>query len=72
MGLNQSFAHSKLVLKAISSLTVLSNCDSVSSNFDTTFLPDCTKFCRHFLGYSKVNLMRIPKMCLRLSFYYSK
>jgi len=32
----------------ILSLTVLSHCVSVSSNFDTTFLSDCTKFCSGF------------------------
>jgi len=29
-------------------VSVLSNCVSGSSNFDTAFLPDCTKFCRFF------------------------
>jgi len=38
----------QLVLQAILSLTILSNCVSVSSNFDTAFLPDCTKFCSVF------------------------
>jgi len=32
-------------------LTVLSNCISGSSNFDTDFIRDCTKFCSVFLGY---------------------
>jgi len=72
MCLKQSFSHSKLVLQAILCLTVLSNYVSVSSNFDTAFLPDSTKFCRQFLAYSKGNLMRIPKMCLKQSFSYSK
>jgi len=43
MCLKQSFPHSKLVLHTILSLTVFSNCVSGSSNFDTTFLTDCTK-----------------------------
>jgi len=43
--LKQSVTHSKLVLQTILVLTDLSNCVSVSSNFDTPFLPDCTKFC---------------------------
>jgi len=42
--LKQSFFYSKLVLQEILSLTVLSNCVSGSSKFDTAFLPDCTKF----------------------------
>jgi len=45
----QSFSHSKWVLQAMLSLTVLSNCVSVSSNFDTAFLFDCTKSCSVFL-----------------------
>jgi len=32
------------------SFTVLSNCVSGSSNFDTPFLSDCTKFCNAFYG----------------------
>jgi len=48
MSLNQSFSHCKWILQAILSLTVLSNCVSNSSNFDPTFLPDCTKFCSVF------------------------
>jgi len=39
MCLKQSFSHSKWVLQAILSLTVLLNCVSGSSNFDTAFLP---------------------------------
>jgi len=48
MYLKQSFYYSKWVFNAILSLTVLSNCVSVNSNFDTAFLLDCTKFCRVF------------------------
>jgi len=48
MYLKQSFCYSKWVLQAILFLTVLSNCVSDSSNFDPTFLPDCTKFCSVF------------------------
>jgi len=68
----QSFSHSKWVFQAILSLTVLSNCVSGNSNFDTAFLTDCTKFCSDFLGYWIGNLMRIPKMCLKQSFSHSK
>jgi len=39
MCLKQSFFHSKWVLRAILSLTVLSSCLSGSSNFDTAFFP---------------------------------
>jgi len=31
-------------------VTVLSNCVSDNSNFDTAFLPECIKFCRVFSG----------------------
>jgi len=72
MCLKQSFSHSKLILQTILSLTVLSNCVSVSSNFDTAFLTDCTKFCSVFLDCWIGNLMRISKMCLKNSFSYSK
>jgi len=72
MCLKLSFSNFKWVFSAILSLTVLSNCVSVSSNFDTAFLPDCTKFCSHFLGYWIGNLMEIPKMCLKQSFFLSK
>jgi len=48
MCLKQSFSHSKWVLQAILFLTVLSNCIFVSSNFDTAFFPNCTKFCSVF------------------------
>jgi len=71
MCLKQSFCYSKWVLQAIFSLTVLSNCVFDSSNFNTTFLTDCTRFFNVFLCHLKGNLMRIPKMCLKLSFSYS-
>jgi len=51
MCLKQSFSHPKLVFQAILSLTVFSNCVSGRSNFDTAFLPDCTKFCRVFFWF---------------------
>jgi len=70
--LKQSFSYSKWVLQAILSLTVLSNCVFGSSNLDTAFFPDCTKFCIIFPDYWMENLMRIPKMCLKQSFSYSK
>jgi len=65
MCLKQSFSYSKWVFQSILSLTVLSNCVFGSSNFDTDFIPDCTKFCSVFSGYWIENLMRIPKMCLK-------
>jgi len=68
MCLKQSFSHSKWVLHAILFLTVLSNCVSGSSNFDTAFLPDCTKFCNVLSGYWIGNLMGIPKMFIKQSF----
>jgi len=43
MCVKQSFCHFKWVLQVILSLTVLSNCVSANSNFDTAFPPDCTK-----------------------------
>jgi len=46
----QTFSYCKWVLQAILSLTVLSNCVSGSSNFDTAFLPDCKKFCNAFFS----------------------
>jgi len=58
------FFNSKWVLQAILFLTVLSNCVFGSSNFDTTFLTDCTKFGNGFSCCWIGNLMRIPKMCL--------
>jgi len=51
MCLKQSLFHFKWVLQAILSLTVLSNCVLGSSNLDTAFLSDCTKFYIFFLGY---------------------
>jgi len=51
MCLKLSFSHSKWVLQAILFLTVLLNCGSGSSNYDTPFFPDCTKFCTVFLGF---------------------
>jgi len=72
MCLKQSFSYSKRVLQAILSLTLLSNCVSGSSNFDTAFLLNFTKFCCVFLDYWIENLMRILKMCLKQSFSYSK
>jgi len=48
MCLKQSFSYSKWILKAILSLTIFSNCVFGSSNFDTTFLLDYTKFCSVF------------------------
>jgi len=48
MCLKQSFPPYNWVLQGILSVTVLSNCISGSSNFDLTFLFDCTKFCSVF------------------------
>jgi len=48
MYLKLLFSHPKQVLQAILYLTVLSNCVSGRSNFDTAFLPDCTKICSVF------------------------
>jgi len=45
MWLKQLISYSKWLLQAIFSMTVLLNCVSCNSNFDTVFLPDCTKFC---------------------------
>jgi len=72
MFLKQSFSYSKWVLQAILSLTVLSKCDSRSSNCDTAFLSGCTKSCSVFSGYWTENLMKIPKMCLKQLFSHSK
>jgi len=72
MCLKQSVSHSKWVLQAIWPLTVLLNYVSDSSNFDSAFLPDCTKFFERFSGYWLEKLMRIPKMCLKQSFSHSK
>jgi len=46
-------------------LTVFSTCVSDSSNFDTAFLTDRTKFCSVFTSYLIENLMRISKVCLK-------
>jgi len=70
--LKQSFSHCKWVLYPILALTILSNCVSGSSKFDTAFLSDCTKFCSDLSGYWIGNLMQIPKMCLKQSFSHSK
>jgi len=72
MCLKLSFFHSQWVLQVIWSLITLSNCFSGSSNFDSAFLLDCTKFFCVFLGYWIRNVVRIPKMCLKLSFAHSK
>jgi len=72
MCLKPSFYHSKWVLQSILFLTVLSNCVSFGSNFDTAFLPDFTKFCTVFSGYWIGNLMRISKMCFKQSISYWK
>jgi len=53
-------------------LTVFTICVFGSSNFETTFLPDCTKFFSVFSGYRVGNLMRISKMCLKQSLSYFK
>jgi len=72
MCLKLLFSYFKRILQAILSLTVLTNCISGSSYFDTAFCPDCTKFCSVFLGYWIENLIRIPNMCLILLFSYFK
>jgi len=59
MCLNQSFSHCKWILHAVLYLTISTNCVYGSSNFDTAFLPDFTKFCSIFLCHSIENLMRI-------------
>jgi len=51
MCLKQSFSYLKWVLEAILYPTVFINCVFESLNLDTTFLPDCTKFCSVFSGY---------------------
>jgi len=45
MWLKLSFSHSKYILQTILFMNVLLNCVSGNLNFDTAFLPDCTKFC---------------------------
>jgi len=56
MCLKQLVSYTKWVLNAILFLTL---------NFDTTFLPECTKFCSVFSGYWIGNFMRVPKRCLK-------
>jgi len=68
MCLKWSFCDYKWVLQSILCMTVSSNSISGSSNFDTAFLLDCTKSFSVFSGYWIGNLMRIPKMFLKLSF----
>jgi len=48
MCLKLAFSYSNWVLQAILPITVFSNCFYGSSNFNTAFLPDCTKFCSVF------------------------
>jgi len=72
MCLKLLFYYLKRNLQAILSLTVFSYCFFVSLNFDTAFLPYCTKFCSVFFGYWIGNLIRIPKMYLKLLFSYFK
>jgi len=48
MSLKQVFSHSKWILQAILSLTVLSDCVLDSLKFDPIFPPDSTKFCSVF------------------------
>jgi len=72
MCLKLSFSYIKWVLQVILYPTVLSDCVFGCSNFDTAFLPDCTKFCSVFPGYWIEILKGIPKMCLKLSFSHSK
>jgi len=72
MCLKQSFSYYKWVLPAILSLTVLSKYISVSSNFDTAILLDCTESRSVLSGYWIGNLMRIQKMCLIQTFCHYK
>jgi len=46
--LKQSFSHSKWALQVIMSLTILSNCISYISKFDTALLLDYTNFLQCF------------------------
>jgi len=74
MCLTQSFSHSKRVLKSILFLTVLSNCVSVSSNFGTVFLSNCTKFCSVFRSVDRKfnedskNMLKTVIFSLQVSF----
>jgi len=45
---------------------------SDSSNFDSAYFTDYTKFWSVLSGYWIGNLMRIPKMCLKQSFSHFK
>jgi len=72
MCLKQSFFHFKWILQAILPLTFLSNCVSDSSNLDTAFLRDCTKFYSGFSRHWIRNLMSISKKFLKQSFSHSK
>jgi len=72
MCLKLSFSHFKWGLLAVLALTVLPNCVSGSSNFDSTFLLDCTKFFSIFSYYLIGNLMGIPKIILKLLFSHFK
>jgi len=65
MCLQQPFYYFECVLQAILSLTVLSNCVSVSSFFDTASLTDYTNIFKVLPGYRIGNLMRISKMCFK-------
>jgi len=75
MWLKLSFSHSNWILQAILFLTVLLNCVSGSSNFDTAFLPDCMKFCsvffsllnRKFNGHFK-NVVKTVILSLQVGF----
>jgi len=49
--LKQLFSYYKWVLQAIFFLSVFLNSVSGSLNFDTAFLPDCTKFCSVFFRF---------------------
>jgi len=53
--LKQSFLYSKWVLQAILSL---SNCVSITPNFDNAFLPDCTNF---FLCFFRLLIIKCNK-----------
>jgi len=72
MCLKQSISHSKWILQAIFSLSVLSDCVLGSLKFDTIFLFYCIKFCSVFSGYWIGNLMRILKMFFKQSFFHFK
>jgi len=71
MCLKLSLSPSKSFLQAVLSLTVFSNCISGSSTFTPVFSLTVSNFevvsC-YWIG----NLMRILKICLKLSFSHSK